>query len=92
MNTTNLSCDLAIAQINVMAELALIKLEVDLPENDGFSGYIVEGYEFAFLELDATTPLQLSIIGDIKKLMVNTKEFIEGYKYALKNIGILDNF
>jgi hypothetical protein len=92
MNTTHISCELVKAELSVMAELALIKLGLPEQENDGFSGYIVEGYEFAFLELEAVTPLQKNIVDNVKNLMVKTKEFIDGYNRALSNMQTLNNF
>lgn len=82
-----LTYNLATAKLDVLWEIALTEKGI-LPEpQDSFSGFLVEGYEFAFLELEANTAFQLQEINIIKKLMVKTKEFIGGYNFAQAQIA-----
>lgn len=74
------------AKQSLLSELSDVKGGTLAEPVDAFSGYIVEGYEFAFLELQSTTTMQLDLVKSIKTLMVQTKQFIDGYNYAQKQM------
>ena len=54
--------NLATAKLDVLWEIALIENGTCPKPEDSFSGFFVEGYEFAFLDLEAKTTCELEKI------------------------------
>ena len=91
MNTTQLSCALLTAEMSVKCELALITLGLtEYSEAIIDFEYDQDGYAYASIEMQAETPLQLSIVENINKIKALTHKFKSGYMHGLDHQECLD--